>query len=248
MELIVFDLVGKMAHFRKYYTNSSSLTYYFPPRTTLIGLFAGIIGLKRDSYYKIFSKEKAFVSISIKSKIKKIIETVNYVWAEKGPELNLSKGQHTQIPLEILLPLDLNDLIRYRIYFTHIDEDIYKKVLESVKENKLLFPPYLGISEFLAKIEFVDIVKPEINKDKKVIINSVVNLDYIKNGKLIQKNGSVYVKERMPYDFNEERQLKEPPKDFIVEIKNGEVEVQLEEDLEYLLIDYKFGKENILFM
>ena len=69
MEVLIFDLSGKMAHFRKYYTNSSSLTYYFPPRTVIIGLIAGLIGKERDSYYEIFSKDKAYVGISIKSNI-----------------------------------------------------------------------------------------------------------------------------------------------------------------------------------
>ena len=248
MELIIFDLVGKMAHFRKYYTNSSSLTYYFPPRTTIIGLIAGIIGFKRNSYYNIFSKEKTFLAFSIKSKIKKIIETVNYVKAVEISEINLSRREHTQIPIEIILPLDLNDLIRYRIYFYHNDKDIYMKLLESVKENKIIYPPYLGISEFLAKVEFIDVVKPEILKNKKVIIDSVINLDYIKNGKLVQRDGSVYIKERMPYDFDQDRKLKETPKDFIIELNNGKVEVELEDDLEYLLINYRLGTENILFM
>ena len=248
MELIVFDLEGKFAHFRKYYTNSSSLTYYFPPRTTIIGLIAGIIGLKRDSYYDVFSKEKAYIGISIKSKIKKIMETVNYIWAENISELNLSKRQHTQIPIEILTPLDFNDSIRYRIYFYHNDKEIYKKVYELVKENKTIYPPYFGISEFIAKIEFIDLVKPEIRKDKKIILNSVVNLDYIKNGKLVHKNGSLYIKERMPYDFDHDRRLKDTPKDFIIELNNGKVEVELEDELECLLINYRLGTENIVFM
>jgi len=248
LEIIIFDLVGKMAHFRKYYTNSSSLTYYFPPRTTIIGLIAGIIGYKRDTYYKDFSFEKAKVAISIKSKFKKIIETLNYIWAEKPTELNLSKKQHTQIPLEILVSLNLNDSIRYRIYFYHTDEKIFKDVIDRIISNKIIYPPYLGISEFIAKIDFVDIVKPQIEKSKKVIFNSVINLDYLKKGKLIHKDGSIYIKERMPFDFNEERNLKEAPKDFIVDIKNGTIEVELEEELEYFSIDYKLGRENILFM
>ena len=51
MDLLVFDISGKFAHFRKYYTNSSSLTYLVPPRTSIYGLIAGILGLERDSYY-----------------------------------------------------------------------------------------------------------------------------------------------------------------------------------------------------
>jgi CRISPR-associated protein, Cas5h family len=40
-----------MAHFRKVYSNSTSLSYYFPPRTTVLGIVAAALGLPRDSYY-----------------------------------------------------------------------------------------------------------------------------------------------------------------------------------------------------
>jgi len=167
LEILIFDLSGKMAHFRKYYTNSSSLTYYFPPRTVIIGLIAGLIGKERDSYYEIFSKDKAYVGISVKSNIKKIIQTVNYIWAEKLSDLNLSKGQHTQIPLEIITPQNFDDSIKYRIYFYHKENEIYERIIDAVKNKKIVYPPYLGIAEFAANIEFLDIVKPEI----KVIKN-----------------------------------------------------------------------------
>ena len=39
--LVAFTLAGPMAHFRKFYTTTSALTYLFPPRTTLMGLVAG---------------------------------------------------------------------------------------------------------------------------------------------------------------------------------------------------------------
>ena len=52
MKIIVFDIKGKFAHFRKFYTNSSSLTYGIPPRTAICGILAAILGLERDSIMK----------------------------------------------------------------------------------------------------------------------------------------------------------------------------------------------------
>jgi CRISPR-associated protein Cas5h len=52
MEIISFDVGGKMAHFRKYYANNTALSYTVPPRTTLMGLLAAILGRGRDTYYK----------------------------------------------------------------------------------------------------------------------------------------------------------------------------------------------------
>lgn len=244
MKILIFDLIGKMAHFRKYYTNSSSLSYYFPPRTTINGLIAGIIGLKRDSYYELFSKEKAFVSIVIKSKLRKIFQVVNYVWAENISQLNLSKGQHTQIPVEIVLPLDFNDFIKYRVFFHHTDYDFLYQIYEKVKNNKVVYPPYLGITEFLAKIEYVDFIEPIIEKMATVKINSVLNLDYLSEAELIKSEQKLYVKERMPYDFNSNRVLSEEPKDFIIELNNNIIEFNSKKEIEVL----KLKEDNILFM
>lgn len=244
MKVLIFDLIGKMAHFRKYYTNSSSLTYYFPPRTTINGLIAGIIGLKRDSYYELFSKDKAFVGISIKSKLRKVFQVVNYVWAENVSQLNLSKGQHTQIPVEIVLPLNLDNFIKYRIYFYHTDDKLLNEIHERVRNNKVVYPPYLGITEFLAKIEYVDFIEPVIQKVSKVKINSVLRLDYLTEGELIKSEQKLYIKERMPYDFDRNRVLNDEPKDFILELNDNIIEFNSKREIEVLSLK----EDNILFM
>ncbi|BBD73350.1 hypothetical protein HS1genome_1739 [Sulfodiicoccus acidiphilus] len=52
MRLLRVRIKGKMAHFRKVYSNSTSLSYYFPPRTTVLGIMAAALGMERDSYYE----------------------------------------------------------------------------------------------------------------------------------------------------------------------------------------------------
>ena len=42
MKILTFRLQGKMAHFRRYYSNSSALTYTIPPRTTVLNI-AGLL-------------------------------------------------------------------------------------------------------------------------------------------------------------------------------------------------------------
>lgn len=246
MDLLIFDVIGKMAHFRKYYTNSSSLSYYFPPRTTLIGLIAGIIGMKRDTYYEIFASNKTKIAISIKSPLRKIIQTVNYVWAEKPDELNLSKGQHTQIPLEIIIPASFEENIRYRVFFSHSNQEILDRVHVAVRDQKFVYPPYFGISEFIAKIEFVDYVNSIYEEHGETILDSILNIKYLDNGKLVPSKDTIYIKEMIPFEFNKERNLINSPAYFIVEVKNGKIEVQL--DKPYYKVLHKRGEENILFM
>lgn len=246
MNLLIFDVIGKMAHFRKYYTNSSSLSYYFPPRTALTGLIAGIIGMKRDTYYEIFSSNKTKIAISIKTPLRKIIQTVNYVWADEPNKLNLSKGQHTQIPLEVVVPDSFEENIRYRIFFSHTNEEIIDKVLLAVKDQKFVYPPYLGISEFIAKIEFVDYVDSIYEEHGKTVLDSILNIKYLENGVLDPSYDSLYIREMTPFEFDNERNLVNSPAYFIVEVRTGKIAVQLEKP--YYKVIHRKGEENIVFM
>jgi CRISPR-associated protein Cas5h len=164
-KVIIFELLGANAHFRNIQTNSTSLTYYFPPPTTTIGLIAGIIGLPRDSYYLQFQPESFFLAIEVKKTVRKIIQTVNYrVYDENG---------YSQIPIEVVIPEEGPELC-YRIYFSHSDPSIYNQVLEKVMENKSVYPPYLGIASFVANTRFIGELAIE-----KVKINTEVNIDSI---------------------------------------------------------------------
>ena len=223
MQIVVFDLIGKIAHFRKYYTNSSSLTYAFPPRTTITGIIAGILGFERDSYYEKFSIQNTKISVSLKSPVRTLMETVNYVWAEKPSDLNLSAGKHTQIPVEIIVPKEWNDNIRYRIFFTHNDAKLLEEFVKRVKSKKFIYPPYLGISEFIADAEFVefDDYNESFSSDP-ILLTSVLSVDVLKAGVghiSFGSEGALYVKEKMPMDFNNNRKLASPTKEFIVEVK-----------------------------
>jgi CRISPR-associated protein Cas5h len=173
-KLLIFDLKGPMAHFRKYYTNSSSLSYLFPPRTVATGLIAGILGLPSeryakemgDIYYEKFDETKCFVAISIRSKIRRIMQTVNYIRTKSISEVGGSAGG-TQIPLEILLPEKGYD-ITYRIYFYHIDEKVYDNLKDRLEEQRFVFPPYMGITEFLASIDYIGEGQLLKNPNKKL--------------------------------------------------------------------------------
>ena len=47
MKVLVFDIYGDLAHFRKFYTTSSPLTFPFPPPSTIKGMLGAIIGVDK---------------------------------------------------------------------------------------------------------------------------------------------------------------------------------------------------------
>lgn len=250
-KILAFDLTGPMAHFRKYFTNSSSLSYDFPPRTTVIGIIAGILGLERDSYYEDFGIEKCHIAVKIKEPTRSIQRTVNYLLVLKGKGgLNGSAG-HTQIPLEIILPKDINeDKLCFRVYFWHINSQVMTELYTRLINRSFVYPIGLGLSEFLGNIENVQVHEGiEVKKSPDYVnISTVCSLNLIEDrglDVLTDNESKQYIKEMAPISFtaNREDML---PGEFIYE-RNGKcIKVKLKNY--YLSIRDKGATENIVFM
>ena len=253
---IVFDISGEMAHFRAYYTNTSSLSYGFPPRTVVEGIIGAILGLERDSYYDILSPEHCNISVSIKKPFRKIIQSVNYV-RTKPDEDNFNKFSNTvdsylkrnintyPVSLEILLPL--NDSLKYRVYLHAKKEDLNDsiKIHDSIKnklnKGKTFYSVYLGITEFLADIKFIDEFEIKTpNKDKGVI--SVVPEEHFEDIQLAESISLIV--EKMPVHFVKEGGVRkiEGVKKYVYE-KNCK-EIPLKDYREV----YSINNENIVWM
>lgn len=211
--LIIFDLKGSIAHFRKFYTNSSSLSYAFPPRTSIVGMIAGILGYERDTYYEIFNIDSCKIALSLRKPIRKIMQTVNYLQtkeSEGGLEgLTGSRG-HTSIPVEWILPICYGEILQYRIYFFHRDDELVNKFITTLQNNSFVYPPYLGITECIGKVTLVDICESSKIEEKLVTnsemieISTIVPIEKINSFDLIP--GNKYMKEdRVPVSFNAHR-------------------------------------------
>jgi len=257
-KVLIFDIKGPMAHFRKYYTNSSSLSYLFPPRTVVVGLIAGLLGLpserhtkeKESIYYERFGGEQCLVAVSLRSKIRRMMQKLNYNFTKtENKEISFSK--HSQIPLEILLPEDDDD-ITYRVYFYYENEDgewIYSELKRRLEEQMFVFPPYMGITEFLASIEYIGEGRVSKNPNQEVELNSVcrlgdVELDF--SGEDLQ-----YLTEKMPTGFLNDRTPQQTG-EYVLEVKSRVVKVKLKEDTVCYTVSYPEGDraviENIMFM
>jgi CRISPR-associated protein Cas5h len=244
MKVLIFDLVGKMGHFRKLDTNSSSLSYSFPPRTTLIGLLAGILGMERDEYYERFSPEKCDIGISIRTPIRKLMQTVNYMFVKSKSDLNNSKG-HTQIPIEFILPSGKDKNLRYRIYFSHTDESIYGELKQRIQLSRFIYPPYLGLSELLGHIEWIGEADGTWQNSQEAIrIDSISRISDLQERSLEFSKTSRYVKEFMTRHFTNERMIHETDY-YLFEKSRNTVAIPIHS---YLSVEYGEEKENVLFL
>lgn len=198
-QFLIFDIWGDYAHYRKYYTTSSPLSFSIPPRTTLIGLISAIIGKGKSEYLEIMTKEQAEIAIRIINPIKKIRMMQNLIHTKSGywkPVKTASHAPRTPILFEYLKDP------KYRIYFHHLDDQINSTLKTNLKNHKSVYTPYLGISELIADFAFID--EAEVTAIKSncefVDIHTVVPLDMIDKPVLLQP-GKKYFKERIPCEM-----------------------------------------------
>lgn len=249
--IIVLDLRGAMAHFRAFYTNSSSLSYSFPPRTVITGLLSGILGRQRDSYYEEFNGEKCRIALSILSPFRKIMNTLNYSWEKSRTDFVINHGQHLQVQFETVIPYTQPAIwgeLVYRLYVWHSNPFIIDELGLRAMDHRYIYPPFMGISEFIAEVDFVDefsksdiqIVHPDGYVDFSTVLNADLidygGLDFNSSGQTLQ-----YMKEVMPLEFKSDRSNKSTGK-FIFEKNLRQIKAKLKAPFVYA------KGENIAFM
>lgn len=226
--ILVLKWQGAIAHFRKFYTNSSSLSYAFPPRTVIIGMLAGIVGLERDTYYEKFKPEDFQCTVELLTSVRKISQTVNYMFVKSPNDLNRSSGP-TQIPLEIVLSQkslkDRYSRIEYRLYIKHRNLEFMREWKKRAQNSEFVYPPCFGLSELTSTLQYEAWVDgkdiTELPSGNTVQIDSICPLDVIEEkGLAIDLKGTrQYIKERMPRYFSKGRFL-EATRQYIYE-QNG---------------------------
>lgn len=158
--MLIFDVMGAMAHFRKFYTNSSSLSYPFPPRTTLAGIIGAILGFERDSYHELLGPKHARLAVSVRTPTRSFMQTVNPVLAKSLRDINGSAG-HTQVPTELVVSSVVGQPLRYRIYFWHDDTAVMDELERRIRHCSPAYPPALGTASMLASMQWVKRLQAE---------------------------------------------------------------------------------------
>ncbi|SHG49828.1 CRISPR-associated protein Cas5h [Thermosyntropha lipolytica DSM 11003] len=249
MRVIIFDLKGPMAHFRKIYTNSSSLSYSIPPRTTLAGIIAAVLGWERDSYYEKMHSEMVGLAVRKINPTRKIMQTLNYIKATSPSHLaNFSEG-HSQIPFEIICG---EPEVRYRVYFRTEDEEVYEKTKNALKSGRSVFPIYLGAAPFSGVWEWIG--EGELEKDVSQEVKDIFTpIDVNLIAKIVwqeMQKDSMLVKDRMPVDFTQERYPLNT-KSYLYDDKGGSIKLKLKEEALCFKVSYKDKEqetcEHILF-
>jgi CRISPR-associated protein Cas5h len=201
MKVVVFDVWGDYAHFRKFFTTTSPLTFPFPPPTAVRGLIGAILGIDKTLYLQELSHEVSKVSVELLSPAKKtriglnLLDTKDGHWLRKGPR----ETPRTQIRFEFVKDP------RYRIYFWHEDTRLLKELRNRLSTHESFYTPYLGISECLADFKFVVSKRASLIKGKVPVKTAFKLSDLTSRLKLIE--GLAIMKERMPLEMAPDRKV-----------------------------------------
>lgn len=209
MKVLVFDIWGDYAHFRKFYTTTSPLSFSFPPPPTLAGILGSIYGTDKNKNEHIdkFGYEKCKISVRIMSPIKKERMGINLL-ETKGKNLRVpmsdkSLQPRTQIRTEFLKNP------KFRIYVYHEEKELFENLIEKVKNHETVYTVSLGLSELIANFSFVGVFAFEnISEDKPVDLNSVFTITNLLENGLIIEEDKKYFKDKIPIIMTQDRVVK----------------------------------------
>jgi len=170
MRVVSFKIWGKFAHFRKFWTTSSSLSYPFPPPTAVRGILGAILGFRKEEYIERTEPFKVGVEILKPPKVIKL--GLNFVDTKKlDVEFKkfVKKRQkegllHTQTLVEVLKEPE------YRIFVASDDGKLLENLERVLKNGENYYTVSLGWANFLANFEYEKTFEVEpIEKTSKVL-------------------------------------------------------------------------------
>lgn len=202
MRTLVFDIYGDFAHFKRFYTTSSPLTFSFPPPPTVRGMLGAIVGADKENYLEVFSHEKCKIAIRILSPVNKIRMGLNHINTKGNYWVPIKKRSHearTQIRTEFLKNP------AYRIYVNHSDNMVFDTLIENIKSHKTVFTPSLGLSELLADFKFVGVKEFTQCKNNEGEILTVIPMSALEDYGITFEEGKKYFKEKIAVEMTKDR-------------------------------------------
>jgi CRISPR-associated protein Cas5h len=196
-------------HFRRIDRTVTKQTYRLPPRTTIAGMLAAIVGSRRDSYYDVFAPGVSAVAVEPVGEIRTVTEPMlglsTNPKAEKGKGRLASAGGTGKKTVKVRYPdgteprqLHSYELLvnpAYRVDVAVEDESFYRVLAGRLDAGTAHYPLSMGLSEYLAWVEFHGEFTVERRSDETSEVDSAVPVGA---GSVLPHEGIRTHVERMP--------------------------------------------------
>jgi len=217
-KILIFDIFGEYAHFRKFNTTSSPLTYSTPTPPVLAGMLGAVLGIEREyapgryaegviPVNKMFGSNNAEFGIQLLNPINKVNIGFNLLDTDKSASSFFNITNRTQIEYELLKDA------RFRIYLRHTDTVLLDELAMRLNEKRHHFTPYLGISQCTADLVFRDFVQAEEKANQEGDFREIITA--VKLNKLYEANPvqfnyeAYYSTDTLPISMSTERIVQE---------------------------------------
>ncbi len=149
-EIIVFDVYGEWAHFKRPYTTTSPLTFDLPSPPTVIGLLGAILGIDRKDYLRELGR-RCRVSVALKQSPQKLKTGLKFLDTTKSTASfrALQKQPHSPIGTELLCNPEL------RLFCALGDKTQDQALQTRLREHRPYYIPSLGLAWCLVDFEWI---------------------------------------------------------------------------------------------
>ncbi|MTI87713.1 MAG: CRISPR-associated protein Cas5 [Balneolaceae bacterium] len=218
MEILSFTITGKLAHFRKYYANNTALSFSIPPRTTIMGIVASVMGWEKDSYYEKLSSDNFRFGVRVLSPLKKSFQRLNFLSIKKTGDLSKSfnsdfrgQGGRIQTPFEVISGLNLtkNEVV-YQIFLQPVKNDnaAFKEIKDHFLKGSPVYNLSLGPANFQASLQHVELIQDSSIKQKEsddfIRIHSAIPVSHVEELEFKKDESNQYnfvEEDMMPGEF-----------------------------------------------
>ncbi len=180
--MFAFEIWGQFASFRDPFTISQNISLPIPPKTTVAGMMASILGVENYFEDEAFSNFK--YSVIMINPIRKKSFSQNYIndYTSKVQTqiTNLNKEDYQKIAVGFRdkknpqKPINRELLLNPR-YAVVIKDFKYKdKLSQYLRDRISKFSFYLGNSEFAGNFKFIEITKSEEITLEETVVNSFI--------------------------------------------------------------------------
>jgi CRISPR-associated protein Cas5h len=155
-----FEVRGPWGHFRRVEGNVVKQTYRIIPRTTIAGLIAAMLGIERDGYYDLFGPDVSAIAIQPTRELRTVNMPMNTLSTAAGDLTSLNPRGKISVrlpnPTKLRQQHNYEVLVEpaYRIDIALADDERYEQLKETLVAGKSHYVPSLGLSEYLAEVEY----------------------------------------------------------------------------------------------
>jgi CRISPR-associated protein Cas5h len=168
MKILVFDIWGEYAHFKKIYATTSALTYAIPPKPTVYGLVGAILGLEKEgnAYLNAFADKACRIGIKIQQPLS---------FKRMGINLKAELGRKKEGAPPKPTMMEFVSHPHYRIYISHTDTAILERLQLALQSHTAHYTPSLGLAALVANFEFVGAFDTnQVSAEDSLPIHSVI--------------------------------------------------------------------------